>query len=278
MWCFDLNEHLRNYQPFLVGGGRIESSSNRTRLILPRSTSTQYADAQIDDYAGLRRAHYPHRAPLRLSLRARFSLNDLLGTAGFGFWNNPFGAQSKFPALPQALWFFYASPPSNMALALDEPGWGWKAALIDAGRTQAKLWMPFAPLVMLLCRSQKLYRRIWPHVQRALGIHEAPIHFVQGEMSDWHTYALEWNIGHARWWIDERLVLEAEASLRGPLGFVAWIDNQYAVVTPRGDLKFGLIETPVEQWIEITDVVIDRTWSSLLKSHPTSHPAPTVHP
>jgi hypothetical protein len=34
--------------------------------------------------------------------------------------------------LPRAIWFFYASPPSHMDLALDVPGYGWKAAMIDA--------------------------------------------------------------------------------------------------------------------------------------------------
>ena len=250
----DYPEWFSFCRPFLVGGGRIESSTNSTRLILAPATSTQYADAQLDDYAGLRRSRYPHRPPLRLELRARFSRSAPLGTAGFGFWNNPFGVQSKFPALPQAIWFFYASPPSDMSLALDMPGHGWKAATIDPSRAQAKLYAPIAPVLMLLCRSRKFYRRMWPHVQRALGIHEAPISFAQGTLADWHTYALEWRATHAHWWVDGQLVLEANTSPRGPLGFVAWLDNQYAVVTPQGRLRFGLIDAPVEQWIEIADV------------------------
>jgi hypothetical protein len=245
-------------RPFLAGVGRIESGPNSARLILPPCTSIEYADAQIDDYAGLRRAQYAHRPPLRLSLRARFSHDAMRGTAGFGFWNNPFGAQSKFPALPQAIWFFYASPPSNMALALDVPGPGWKTAMIDASRAQAKLWAFAAPLVTVLCRSQRLYRRVWPRVQRALGINEACITFARGDITDWHTYVLEWGTVNAHWWVDEQLVLEALTSPRGPLGFVAWIDNQYAVVTPQGKLRFGLIDAPFEQWIEIADVALER--------------------
>ena len=41
------------------------------------------------------------------------------------------------PTLPRAIWFFYGSLPSNMSLALDVPGYGWKAATIDALRPSA---------------------------------------------------------------------------------------------------------------------------------------------
>src|SRR3990172_1614907 len=205
---------LKSCQPYRVGGGRIEATPDGTRLILPPTSSARYADAQLDDYAGLPRARYPHLPPLRLTLRARFSHSfennpgdteateksqsaprlrgSLLGTAGFGFWNNPLGPQSKIPALPQAIWFFYASPPSNLALALDVPGCGWKAACIDAGRATALAWSPIALPVMLLCRWPRLYRSIWPRAQRALAIGESPLTFREGDMTDWHTYELEW--------------------------------------------------------------------------------------
>jgi hypothetical protein len=65
-------------------------------------------------------------------------------------------------------------------------------------------------------------------------------------------------VGNARWWVDGQPALEALTSPRGPLGFVAWIDNQYAVVTPQGKLRFGLIDAPFEQWIEIADVALER--------------------
>lgn len=256
---------LSRCTPFLTGGGFIQATPHGTRLILPSASSTQYSDAQLDDYAGLRRGRYPHRPPLRLSLRARFSHNvgppvtsvqqtSLRGTAGFGFWNNPFGPQSKVPALPRAIWFFYASPPSDMPLALDVPGWGWKAACIDAGRACGLAWAPIAPLVMLACRSARLYGAIWPRVQRALGISESPLAFREGAMSDWHAYELEWRRDGARWWVDGEMALETDRSPRGPLGFVAWIDNQYAVVTPWGNFKFGLLDAPFEQWMEVSEI------------------------
>ncbi len=280
-----------------MGGGRIEATPSGTRLILPATSGVRYSDAQLDDYCGLVRRNFPHRPPLRLSLRARFSHEGrhhsphvtrhvLSGSAGFGFWNNPFGPQSKIPALPQAIWFLYASPPSNMSLAVDVPGHGWKAACIDAGRPSALAWAPIAPLVMLACRSPKLYRAIWPRVQRALGIGESPLAFRQAaltdwhtrsptassrpdapartrasstfNMTDWHTYELDWRHDGAHWWVDGALVLETDRSPRGPLGFVAWIDNQCAVVTPQGNFRFGLLDTSLEQWMEIAEVNVTR--------------------
>src|SRR5579875_745817 len=78
---------------------------------------------------------------LRMEVEARSSLpaatsadtkenNSLRGTAGFGFWNYPFSARGDILMLPEAVWFFYASPPSNMALVPGIPGWGWKAQVV----------------------------------------------------------------------------------------------------------------------------------------------------
>ena len=291
---------LRQCAPFLAGDGRVEATVDGARLILPPASSTRYSDAQLDDYAGLSRRNFPHRPPLRLALRARFSHSaesnrsdaedadrfsrsqarsddfsrpgaeatevattsvrfphlgsGLIGTAGFGFWNNPVGPQSKIPALPQAIWFFYASPPSNLSLAFGLTGCGGKAACLDAGRASALAWAPVAPLVMLACRSPRLYRAIWPRVERALMISERLLAFKQGDATNWHTYELEWRRDGARWRVDGETVLETDRSPRGPLGFVAWIDNQYAVVTSQGNFKFGLLDAPFEQWMEVADV------------------------
>ena len=251
--------NLTRLRPFTTGTGRVEFRSGVTRLVLPASSSRQYSDAQIDDYAGLPRRAYRHRPPLRLSLRARFSHGRpadpaLAGTAGFGFWNNPFGAQSKLPTLPQAIWFFYASPPSNLALAREVPGCGWKAACLDARRASALAWIPPAPFVLLACRRPALYRALLPRVQRALGISEALLEFRSGDVSDWHAYELEWQRDGARWSVDGAVALEADRPPSGPLGFVAWLDNQYAVVTPQGRIRFGLLDVPDAQWLDIADV------------------------
>ena len=100
-----------------------------------------YADAQIDDYGNCsRRRGFLWRAGVSLQLEARFSHQSgmLQGTAGFGFWNAPFADPTmKWPALPQAVWFFYASPPSDLPLPVYGEGQGWFVGTIDAGTKTA---------------------------------------------------------------------------------------------------------------------------------------------
>jgi hypothetical protein len=237
-----------------TGGGRLIVSAEGLRLALPGARRGQYANAQIDDYGrsiarpqGLPRRHFPWRSPLRLTVHARAS-GPLLGTAGFGFWNNPLTPLADGPpVLPAALWFFHASAPADLPLAMGVPGQGWKAACIDATRPAALAWAPLAPPVLLLNRRPWFYARIWPRVQRALRIAEAPLPTPD---TSWRTYTLEWHASYARFAIDGAAVLETERPPGGPLGFVAWVDNQWAVATPRGRFGWGLLDTAA-QWLDL---------------------------
>ena len=243
------------WSTYLAGSGSLEQVDRALRFRNVDTTTGQMTNAQIDDYQGLRRRAYLWRPPLTLTVRARFSHPDgvLSGTAGFGFWNDPFlMTRGRTPALPRALWFFYASPPSDMRLAQDVPGRGWKAAAIDATRPRALLWAPLAPVLVPLMNVQPIYRRLWPYIQRSLGISEAPI---EADMQDWHTYTLDWQVFRARFSADGTPVLDCAAP-RGPLGFVAWLDNQYMVVTPWGRFGYGWLDAPEEQWMEIEDLEI----------------------
>ena len=117
------------------GTGGIRMGGGGLRLENDAASAHGYTNAQIDDYQGLARADFPWRPPLRFSARARFSHDSgkLTGTAGFGFWNDPFRMSGlRPPALPQALWFFYAGPDADIRLTPDQPGWGWKASVVDA--------------------------------------------------------------------------------------------------------------------------------------------------
>ncbi len=129
------------------------------------------------------------------------------------------------------------------------PASGWKAASIDATRPSALALAPFAPFVLLLNRSRRFYRRLWPIVQRGLRIEEQllPLDL----MPDWHTYSIEWTHDRAVLSVDDRIVLKTDRPPRGRMGFVAWIDNQYAIVTPTGRLGFGLLDVPASQWIDL---------------------------
>jgi hypothetical protein len=235
-----------------VGGGQLVLGEVGLRLLLAGARHERYADAQIDDYAGLARRDFPWRPPLRLTVRARVS-GPLAGTAGFGFWNNPFSPLGGMPTLPAAIWFFHAAPPSDMPLALGVPGHGWKAACIDATQPAALAWAPLALPVALVNQVPTLRRRIWPRVQRALRIAEAPL---AAPGPEWRSYTLEWRAGGARFSIGDQLVFTSNRAPRGPLGFVAWVDNQWMVATPRGRFGWGLTDAPA-QWMDLASIRIE---------------------
>lgn len=246
------------YTPIVhrVRSSALVRTESGLRLIDFPEESRQYVNAQVDDYwTGWRRI-FRWRPPLRFSLRARFSqeADSLRGTAGFGFWNDPFLMTGwRWPALPRALWFFFASPPSDMALTLDVPGWGWKAAVIDAGRPIGLRWLPLAPLLIPAMRSRRLHQALWPRIQRDLGIAEAPIHF---SMTAWRQYEIRWGERRTSFWVDGKPVLLDAPSPRGPMGLVIWIDNQYLAVHPSGRFRHGTLALSEAQWLEIDEVEI----------------------
>ncbi len=245
------------WTPWAVGTGNVQYGDGRVRFALPSATAQQYSNAQITDYHGRARRDYPWQPPLRMTACAwaSHSQDTLKGTAGFGFWNQPFvpvGAQ--LPRLPRAVWFFFGSPPNNMALAKGVPGHGWKAATLDATRPLFWLLAPFAPPGFLLMRIPAVYRALWPVGQRAIGASEALLPVDLGEP---HTYTLEWLPGAVIFSVDDRVIHRAPYAPRGPLGFIAWMDNQYAVVTPQGNFRFGVLATDTPQWLALDELTIE---------------------
>jgi len=253
----DFAQLASRWRRYVVGAGRLEPSGSTLRFVIAGATSREYSDAQIDDYQGVPRHRFPWHPPLRLTVRARFShlAGQLRGTAGFGFWNDPFlMTGARMPTLPRAVWFFYGSSPSNMKLDLRTPGRGWKAATIDALRPAALLLTPLAPPAVLLMNLRPLYRALWPPIQRALNVREAT---VEVEMTGWHTYVIEWGKEQACFSVDGEAVLADAPSPQGPLGFVMWLDNQYMVATPQGRLRWGLLDVPGCQWMEADRLAIE---------------------
>jgi len=238
-----------------LNGGQVRNEKTLCLSLPP--TAGGYADAQVDDYGpASRRSHYPWRPGILLSLRARFShgRDDLVGTAGFGFWNAPFGDPTvRIPALPQAAWFFFASQPSDLPFAEDGPGRGWFAATIDAGASSALLTVPLAPAVLLLNQFRGLRRRIWPWLRRRLNISYTQLPRL---MTDWQGYKLHWYSDGCTFIVNDEIVLRTSFSPRGPLGFVCWIDNQYMVATANGRFRWGVLPTAKTQTLEIADLAI----------------------
>ena len=56
--------------------------------------------------------------------------------------------------------------------------------------------------------------------------------------------------------IDDETVFTTCRVPRGKLGFVAWIDNQYAVVTPQGRFRFGVIDVPGPQRLALDEIAL----------------------
>jgi len=253
----DLPQLSARWQRHEIEGGALEPAGSALRLVVGSTPSRRYTNAQIDDYTGVPRRRLSWRPPLRLAVRARFShsAGELAGTAGFGFWNDPFLMTGRrMPALPRAVWFFYASAPSDIKLDLDAPGRGWKAATIDALRPPALLLAPLALPAVLLMKVRPLYRALWPPIQRAIHVSEAAL---AASMKEWHTYVVEWGRQCSRFTVDGDLVAGPVPSPRGPLGFVLWLDNQYLVATPQGRLGWGVLAIAGRQWMEVEHFTIE---------------------
>ncbi|GAB4111053.1 MAG: hypothetical protein Fur005_26410 [Roseiflexaceae bacterium] len=252
-----MHRQLRQPQPpwhiLQQGQGRLVVQEYGWQLLVPPSHARQYSNAQIDDYTGRSRQQLPWYPPLRMTLQARFP-TPLNGTAGFGFWNSPISPLGSRPSLPATLWFFHASPPSNLAPKLGVAGAGWKAACMEARSRAARAWLPLAPLVVLLNQFPRLRQRIWPRVARSLRIAECELGLPQPH---WQTYTIEWLPHQATWSIDGRIVLQTNTPPDGPLGFVAWVDTQWMRATPWGDLGWGFLTTKQPQWLDIADLQIE---------------------
>src|SRR5215470_11540751 len=263
----DFNQSLDpRWRQTCIGGATLQISDSVLHMAFESAEQGQYTDTQIDDCTSWARSDFPWRPPLRMEVRARSSLpaatlnstnesNTILrGTAGFGLWNYPFSIRGDILMLPEAIWFFYASPPSNMALVPGVPGWGWKAQVVHTmrpGALAAAFPLTLTTAFGLLTNETRPAAR-W--LQRLAGACEA---LLEVEMTGWHDYTLEWRPGEASFWVDDKLVLRTPQPPTRSLGFVAWLDNQYAVATPRGALRFGTVASG-PQWFELDMVKIER--------------------
>jgi hypothetical protein len=217
-------------------------------LKIPAGDSSSYRFAQIDDYFGLPRRKFPHHS-LTLSLRARTSSPSIPGTWGFGLWNDPFGMSLGFganrfrlPTLPNAAWFFGASQENYLSFG-NKPAQGFLAQTFRSQKFHPLL-IP-AGLVFPISRkaTRNLLGKVISEDSSALGV----------DVTQWHSYKLEWSQSRVVWYVDEAPVFESPVSPNPPLGLVIWIDNQYAAFTPEGKISFGVLEGD-EEWLEIEEL------------------------
>jgi hypothetical protein len=237
----------------------VEIAFDTWRLELPAGPPGHYRLAQLDDYAGLPRSAFPWQPPRGLSLRGRASAEVIPGTWGFGLWNDPFGMAllggaglRRLPALPEAAWFFFASPPNALSLRDDLPGQGRLAATFSSSH------LPFAALALgalglpLLAfgPSRRWLRRLGRRFVRQDAIDLAL------DPTGWHAYGLEWRAECVRFFVDGSQVFETPVSPRGRLGLVLWVDNQYAALPASGRVGWGTLPNPQPVWVEIADLTV----------------------
>jgi hypothetical protein len=222
--------------------------------LLRSAVETQLANAEIGDYRDSVRSRLPWRLPLRLHVRARFShpAVELGGTSGFGFWNNPFDmAGGGVLAPPNALWFFCASPQSDMVTAPGHPGYGFRAEMINGGSLPGWLMAVGNRLLQVPGLTFLLYQVSQTQVNAGAARIDA------GELVEWHDYVIFWDRAEAVFSVDDREVLRVPNPPSVPLGFVAWMDNQVAVARPDGEFRFGLEAVMGRQWLELARIEIE---------------------
>ncbi|MBF0197630.1 MAG: hypothetical protein HQL32_07960 [Planctomycetes bacterium] len=265
-----LPEH-KHWNETFKGTGQISMAQEGIELSI-ENRDKKYSNAQIDDYRNLARREFLWHPPLSLEVKSHFSRptyqanlhsgiesidkdnTPLLGTAGIGFWNDPFLMTGlRTPSLPKALWFFYASPPSNMHTSIDLPGYGFKAATIDAWKPAFLKYLPAMPLMPLLSSIPSFLPKVWPKVERSIACSEK---LLTHNICESHTYKIDWLENHVDFHIDADKVFTSPYSIKGPLGLVIWLDNQYLRLTPRGQFSFGSLSLQAKQSLFLDSIKI----------------------
>jgi hypothetical protein len=96
---------------------------------------------------------------------------------------------------------------------------------------------------------------LWPIGQRAIGVSEYLLD--ANLLNEMHTYTIDWRHDSVTFRVDGRAVHRSSTAPRGPLGLIAWIDNQYAIVTPQGRFGFGLVPVEQEQTIVLQHISLN---------------------
>lgn len=239
---------------------RTKPQKGAWRLEIPPGPQRSYRLAQLDDYASQPRRAFPHRPPLCLQLHARASAADIPGTWGFGLWNDPFnlslglgGGTRRFPALPQAAWFFFASPQNYLSFRDDLPANGLIAQTFRSRNLPTALLAVAAPSFPLLLWPQ-LAQKLRPFFRR--WIREDS--FAPGvDVTQWHHYTIDWQKERVTFKVDDQTIATG-ISPQAPLGLVIWADNQYAAFPPDGKLSYGTLENPEPAWLEIEALSLEK--------------------
>lgn len=91
----------------------------------------------------------------------------------------------------------------------------------------------------------------------ALSLIRASEARIDVHLAEWHTYELTWTHAGAEFRVDETPILHVARTPDPPLGFVAWIDNQFAIISPEAGVRFGVLPVLEPQSLELADLVLE---------------------
>jgi hypothetical protein len=238
-----------------------ESEAGLWHLSIPPGQPNQYRWAQLEDYSNIPRARFAWQPPVRLECSARVSHNPHPGTWGFGFWNDPFSASMKIkgagfrlPALPNAAWFFYASPESQLSLQANQEACGLLAAVFRSPLIPSWVFIPaylLSPLLFIHAVS-RLARKF------LAGIVNDEFTNLEIDPTQWNRYRLEVLKDRVEAYVNGNLAFRSSHVPRGHLGALVWIDNQYAGFSPDGRIQAGLLENGEPAWLEVKDWILTK--------------------
>jgi hypothetical protein len=175
-------------------------------------------------------------------------------------WNDPFslslgfgGGSRRFPDLPNAAWFFFASPENYLSFRDDAPAQGFLAQTFRS---------PHIPHPFLALAGVVFPLLLLPGLARCLrsllrNIIKEDCHQIECDVTQWQAYALEWRANRVIFHVEGTAVFETTNIPRGPLGLVIWIDNQYLAFPPDGRLAYGTLEVPDPAWLEVRGLSIN---------------------
>jgi hypothetical protein len=233
----------------LAAGSAWVEESFGLRLSLREAPSSKLSVAQIDDYINRPRSDYLWLPPKIFRLKARVShpAGELLGTAGFGFWNNmaPLWG-THMEVNPNWIWYYYASPQSTISLTNGIAN-GWKASAVYGGKGGERSMAAANTFMKIPLLGRLLTGVRMPAKEKSLA---------DWDFTQWHEFEIHWLPESIHFRIDGEEVLAARVKVSVPLAFVAWIDNNYATVKPNGEFEVGYLAVGQEQSLMIQSLEI----------------------
>ena len=243
-------------KPRCTHGSSVTQTVDGWRLDIPAGMHGTYRLAQLDDYVILSRRLFQHIPPWTLSLEAKVSARDLPGTWGFGLWNDPFGfslgfgrTEGRLPVLPNATWFFYASPPNWLSFREGIPAHGFFAGTINSPRVPSVILSPALLAIPFL--TVRPISRLFRRLAGKTILQDATE--VSVDVTKYHNYSIAWLRESVLFKIDGESILKTSVSPHHPLGMVFWIDNQFAAWNPEGRLGYGTLDNPAAS-LEINSI------------------------